>query len=358
MQEIITESIIQSMPIGALAINQKGEITIANKAAADILGLPMATIMANGWGELFIENQSNWEFNQVLVDVIWQKPLNLHRKVSYVRPNGKIIHLSVTSSFLRENNELAGITVLLDDITEIHDLHLKEKAWLEERNRLEKEKAEALFRLSLAVAHQLRNPTAAIGGLANLIQKKNTEPVVKDYSTQIVNCVRRLEEIVKAVEDYISIPAIEQRPIQAQDIFAEIQNYAKKLTESSGKEINWLFQVQPLNIRGDAKLLFRALQELLKNSVENIVIQGTIEISFKKQESNWFIKILDNGCGIAPENLPFIFNPFFSTKVLGVGMGLCVAQKIINDHGGNLIIENHPGRGTQILVQFPEEQVS
>jgi len=354
MQAIIIETIIQSMPVGTLAINSQGEILIANEAAAAILGYPLKIIMGKGWGELFLENQSNQAFNQVLMDVIWQEPLNLHRKVSYTRPDGEVRHLSVTSSFLRENNELAGIIILLDDITEIHTLNLKEKAWQEEKTRLQKERAEGLFRLSLAVAHQLRNPTAAIGGLAKLIRKKNTTvPGVNDYTEQIIKCVNRLDDIVRAVEDYVAIPAGKPCYIQSESFFTEINLYAKHLADSLGHNIHWQFQIQPLTIFTDNILLTRALQELLKNAAEHIVVQGTIAISLLEERDHWGIRITDNGCGIAPEHLPFIFDPFYTTKVLGVGMGLCLAQKIINDQGGTLTIESKSGEGTVVQIYLP-----
>jgi PAS domain S-box-containing protein len=354
MQAIIVENIIQSMPIGALAINPQGEIVIANDAAADILGFPLKTIMGKGWGELFLENQANRDFNQMLMDVIWQEPLNLHRKVSYTCPLGEVRHLSITSSFLKENKELTGIMVLLDDITEIHKLSLKEKSWLEERARLHQEKAEGLFRLSLAVAHQLRNPTAAIGGLAKLIQKKNTiPPVINDYSLQIIKCVERLENIVRAVEDYIAIPASKPCYIQSESFMAEIRSYAAHLADSPGHRIQWFFQVQPRNIFADPELLPRALMELLKNAVENIVGEGTVKVSLSGHNDHWAMMILDDGCGIAQENLPFIFDPFFTTKVLGIGMGLCSVQKIVSNHGGNILIDSKLGIGTTVKIYLP-----
>jgi PAS domain S-box-containing protein len=354
MQSIIIDNIIQNMPIGALAINPQGEIIIANESVAHILGYPLETIMANGWGALFLENQANDAFNQVLLDVIWQEPLNLHRQVSYTRPNGDVIQLSITSSFLREFQELVGIVILFDDITEIHNLHVKEKEWLEEKNRLHQEKAEGLFRLSLAVAHQLRNPTAAIGGLAKLIQKKTAnESVVNDYSQQIIKCAKRLEDIVKGVENYIAIPPIKPCYFQAQQIFNKMQPYVAQLADSLSHKINWLCQTQSLKIFADPELLTCAIWEILKNAVENITVHGNLEISCFPEQNHQIIRISDNACGIAPENMPFIFDPFFTTKVLGVGMGLCIAQKIIHDHGGNLVIESRPRGGTTVQIHLP-----
>ena len=91
-------------------------------------------------GELFFEDQINDEFNQVIVDVVLKKEINLRRTVVYHSPEGAMTHLNITSSFLDEKGDLAGIVVLLDDVTDVVQGQLREKAILEEKNRIEKER--------------------------------------------------------------------------------------------------------------------------------------------------------------------------------------------------------------------------
>ena len=151
----------------------------------------------------------------MIVDVIWDKRLNLRRTVPYVRADGEVLQLSITSSFICADRKMVGIVVLLNDVTEIHALHLQEKTILEEKHRLQKERTESLNKLAMAVAHQLRNPTTAIGGFAAIMLKKaEPDTTASRYLHNIVSSTRRLEDVVRSVHDYASLPvALRKIPV-------------------------------------------------------------------------------------------------------------------------------------------------
>ncbi len=91
-------------------IDSKGEIITTNRSVSEILGYATDMLEGKGWGEIFFDTDNNVEFNQVIVDVIQEKKINLHRDTSYVRPTGETLQLSITTSFLRENGEIVGIS--------------------------------------------------------------------------------------------------------------------------------------------------------------------------------------------------------------------------------------------------------
>ena len=161
--------------MGLLVINPDGEIVTSNNAASNILGYACRMFEGKGWGDLFLEDSRNQAFNQVILDVIQEKKVNLHRRVPYVQPGGRTLQLSITGSFLRENEQIAGIVLILHDVTELQLLHDREKQVLREKHRLEHERAEGLTRLAMAVAHQIRNPVMSIGGFAVRILSKIDE---------------------------------------------------------------------------------------------------------------------------------------------------------------------------------------
>lgn len=360
MQALFTDTIIESLPVGALAIDRQGEIILANDAASKILGYPVGTLLGNGWGTLFLDQPANASFNQVLLDVIWHESCRLQRTVPYTRPDGEVLYLAITSSFLREGQTVVGLVVILDDITAIHNLHLKEKAWLEEKNRLHQEKAEGLRRLAMAVAHQVRNPTAAIGGMAHLIQKKlGQATAVQTYCGAIGQAVARLETIVKAVEAYVALPGARPDWFEAPAFFQSLQQEAQQWAAAQDCPVQYRFQFPPTPIYADAPLLRLALQEIIRNALENMTKPGTIAVEVANHAAQLNIRVTDTGRGIEPGDLPFIFDPFFTTKVAGVGMGLCLAAKIVHDQAGSITVHSQPGAGTSVEIQLqqpPQDQ--
>ena len=166
---------MESIPVGLLVINPDGEIVTSNQSASVILGYPCCMFEGKGWGDLFLEDLRNLAFNQVILDVIQEKKVNLHRRVSYVQPGGETLQLSIRGSFLREDGGIAGIVLILHDVSELTRLHDREKRVLREKHRLERERAEGLTRLALAIAHQIRNPIMSIGDLPCESSKKSME---------------------------------------------------------------------------------------------------------------------------------------------------------------------------------------
>jgi PAS domain S-box-containing protein len=350
-ESVIIHNIIQTIPLGILVINPQGEIVLCNQSASEILGFSRDDMLGNGWGDLFLESKENVIFNQLLIDLIWNESLNLHRNVPYTRPTGDVRQLSITSSFIRENLAVAGIVILLDDITAILEMHLREKQWLEEINRLEREKVEGLFRLSLAVADQLRNPAMAIGGFARRILKQTGEETTfSDNLRHIIASASRLEDIVKVFTGYIDIPPAKFQIIPVSQLIDQIHLLIKELNLPC---VTTRLKVitQLLTISGDPDLINQALLEIIKNAVDNVHDKDiVIDISIFQQNSYCIIEISDNGPGISLRDIPFIFDPFFTTKRAGIGIGLCKVRKIITDLGGILSLENKLQGGAIVKI--------
>lgn len=346
---------MESIPIGLLVIDSKGEIITTNRSASEILGYTTDMLEGKGWGEIFFDTDNNVEFNQVIVDVIQEKKINLHRDTSYVRPTGETLQLSITTSFLRENGEIVGIVVLMDDVTELHRFHEREKAILEEKSRIQHERAEGLKKLALAVAHQIRNPIMSIGGFAMRMLKK---PDKKDQDTvylqNILKGANRLEDIVQAVRDYTDLPPVEPIKIPVSEILEKAQRRLRKKAVEFSKKVNWDIQIQPAEVFIDPELFERALDEVLLNALESFAgDQGRINMIVYQDIKGACIEISDTGVGISEQDKPYIFDPFFSTKAMGVGMGLCKAQRIIVEHRGEITINSSLEKGTKVTIRLP-----
>ncbi len=338
-----------------LVIDSQGEIVTINRAACEILGYTRDTFRGKGWGEIFFEADKNVEFNQVIIEVILEKQVNLHRDVSYIRPTGETLRLSINTSFLQENDEIVGLVVLLDDVTELHELHEREKAILEEKNRAQRERTESLKKLALAVAHQIRNPVTSIGGFATrLLNKSDKKGGNAVYLRNILSGTKRLEAIVQGVVDYTEIFPASPVKVPISGVLGKAQ---ARLTEKAielSKQVNWNVKIEPIEVLIDPELFAQALDEILLNCIEAFTgDHGTVDIIAFRNANGTYIEISGTGTGISEQDMPYIFDPFFTTKAVGVGMGLCKAQRIITEHKGELTVSSSPGKGTKVTVRLP-----
>jgi len=359
MRSIIAKNIIETIPIGLLVVSPDGEISLLNEATCSILGYSQETFHNKGVAELFFEEEHNYEFNEFIVEVIREEKYNLQRTVPYFRPSGELLQLALTSSFIRDHENKPALVILLDDVTPLHTLHQREKAILQEKNRIQRERAESLNQLALAVAHQLRNPATTIGGFALLMLKKmGEESPFARHLHSILEDAGRLERMVKAVEEYARIPSAVIARVSLLKALQEAALMAEQATQRLERQIQWVTKLRPISVFIDLHLFKQALYECFMNAIEAATTEFcSIEISAASRDGVVAVEIEDNGRGISSIDRPFIFDPFFSTKADGVGMGLCKAQRIIFEHNGSLYINDRPGGGTIVTIEIPQSEL-
>ena len=352
MKNVFVQNIIESMSIGLLVINSEGEIITTNTAAETILGFSSSQLKAKGWAELFFDKKGNLAFNQIIVDVIAHQALNQLRKVPYTNPDGEILYLSVTSSFLHDKGNPVGIVLLFDDVTEVHELHEREKNLLREKNRLQRERNMSLKLFASSIDHQIRNPVSTIGGFASRMLKK-VDPE-RPNADMILSEVKRLETLVRVVEEYTSIASIKKTNIPLKYILDTLLIELNTIASGLNMEIEWDIDFVEESVYVDSDYFRRALKEILMNSLESFKeSSGIITIRAHRKESFQTIEIADNGPGIEQENLAFVFNPFYTTKVANTGMGMCLAHRIITEHHGKIRIESVRDAGTAVFLTLP-----
>ncbi len=119
------------------------------------------------------------------------------------------------------------------------------------------------------------------------------------------------------------------------------------------KEITWEVETEPCELLADCRELSMGIAEIFANSIESIAAsRGAIKVYGSMHEGIYLLEITDTGKGIHPGNLQFVFDPFFTTKTVGVGMGLCKAEKTIKDHEGSIVVRNADGGGTTVSIEF------
>lgn len=219
----------------------------------------------------------------------------------------------------------------------------------------EMEKLAALGQMVDGIAHEVRNPLMVIGGMARHIKEKVTDEQVHGHINLIIREVERLERMVERIDEYkrsqVSI-------LKKEDINEVIKEIVNEIEEDavSRKEIGIklaLMQKPPLLLIDKANFK-KAVLNILQNSVDAIDKKGRIEILTASSKDGYIeIAIKDTGCGINAKELKDVFNPFYTSKMAGAGLGLTIAHKIIRDHKGDVTIESQEGKGTVVSIKLP-----
>jgi polar amino acid transport system substrate-binding protein len=245
------------------------------------------------------------------------------------------------------------VTVLFTDVTQLVGLRAE---------LLAKEKMAALGEMTAGLAHQLRNSMGAIYGFANLLRKSIGEP---NQLSQIVEEIgqetRTLESLVDKFLNFSKPLQLQPERIDLRQIIqesyqtvcrnkiAELPEFALKVGEAS-----------PF-IWGDRLLLKQCFQNILQNALEAMSQGGRLQVSL--DQSRWrekegvLIQVTDTGLGMTDKELAKIFEPFYSTKESGIGLGLSLTRKIIQEHGGRIEAHSRKGEGSTFEIFLPVEQV-
>jgi signal transduction histidine kinase len=221
-----------------------------------------------------------------------------------------------------------------------------------ERQLHQAERLSAMGRLAAGVAHEIRNPLNAISMASQRLERDNIDRLTAVIRGEI----RRLNRII---EDFISFAKTRKMEFSHHDIMdllQEIVLLTEEELESEGVMIKILRNDSPLMISMDFDKLKQAIFNILRNAMESISNGGSIELSAEPKGKNWIsIKISDTGSGLTPEEIEKIFNPDYTTKDKGLGLGLTLAHEIIKGHGGDIQVRSQPGQGTTFEILLPKD---
>ncbi|MBT3368878.1 MAG: ATP-binding protein, partial [Nitrospina sp.] len=133
---------------------------------------------------------------------------------------------------------------------------------------------------------------------------------------------------------------------------AQLQAKAAELS----MRVTWSLKLSVVEFAVDPALFRRAIYEVLLNAMEFLKSdEGSVTIFLSEEKNGLLMEIVDDGIGIPEKDMPYVFDPFFTTKAVGVGMGLCLVRRIIGEHGGDVRIDSAPGKGTKVIMRFPDQ---
>jgi len=236
--------------------------------------------------------------------------------------------------------------------------HMKEVKSLEARIA-QQEHLSALGNLAATVAHEIRNPLNAISmGLQRLKAEFRPTRDEEQYSRFVELMHGEVQRLNAIVEQFLSLARplrLNLEEVRADDLLRELALLAESDAKPAKVQINVLAPANLAPVRADRNYLKQLLLNLVLNAVQAMPDGGTLTLEAKSARDNLILVVADTGVGIPPDVAPRIFEPYFTTKANGSGLGLSVARRIVEEHGGEVTLESEPGRGSRFQITLPLE---
>ena len=244
---------------------------------------------------------------------------------------------------------------VLERTAELEDKNLLLIKAREELVRVEK--LAAVGELAAGVAHEINNPMAIIRGNAELLQMviQPDHPSREEVDT-IAQQVGRVEKIVANLLMFARRERIHFGKVNMNRMLDEILNQVGHQVPLTGIDIRKQYAAEVADIEGDADQLRQVFTNLILNAVHAMPDGGKLRVATQLNQDLMEIVIEDTGIGIAPENLEQVFNPFFTTRASGTGLGLSVSYGIVKNHGGKISVSSESGSGSMFRVILPLTQ--
>ncbi|MFQ6092062.1 MAG: ATP-binding protein [bacterium] len=215
------------------------------------------------------------------------------------------------------------------------------------------ERLSTLGELMAGVAHEIRNPLGSIRGAAEILAGAiGSDSKKREFADILIKEVKRLDEVVQNYLHLAKSPHPSKGRWELEEVIGSVLSIVK--TRTKEKNIEMKLEIEKgLSLEADRNQLIQVFLNIILNSLDAIDAKGTIHITARREDDTVRISISDNGRGIPEEDIPRVFESFFSTKEEGTGLGLAIAKRIVERHGGKIEVASRIGQGTSFIITFP-----
>jgi two-component system sensor histidine kinase PilS (NtrC family) len=354
--EMLHQNIVHSMNSGLLTINAQGIIRFANRAARDILATDCANLSGSSLGTLFPDiDQESWPQQPPTSFPPASSEILARKQISYRRPTGEELCLGYTVSALqRETDEGIGWILIFQDLTGL-------KAMEERVQRMER--VDFAGKIAAEIAHEIKNPLAAMSGAVQMLQKDLREGSREARLMHIVE--REIHRINELVVDFLWLAKGARKPEKVEpvsicNVIDEMLSLLKTRQKvNSHQRMETAYECSPV-VAMDPHHFRQILWNLLMNALEAMPDGGELSISVgccgngePQNGAEARIDIRDTGCGIPDDIKERLFEPFFTTKRSGTGLGLSIVYQLVESAQGRLRVSSNDPRGTIFSLFFP-----
>lgn len=336
-----TDTLVSSLPLGLLATTADGTVRACNPSAVSLLNLQGHNLIGRPVEELIGE--------KVVERLKLQTSREIdHWETDFLYDDGveKRLHLSRMAIRDEEHNGF-GLMLLVQDLSPIRRL---------EQQLQRAERDAVVGRMAAGVAHELRNPLSSIKGLALLLRSKFADDAVSAQNADLmVEQVERLNRSISELLDYARPGMMNVTAFKLDELLSRAVMLVQTDAESADISITERYDGGECRIEGDRDKLTQVILNLCLNAIQAMESGGTLSITTSCGENTARIEIRDTGSGISADLKEKVFEPYFTTKHEGTGLGLAMSAKIIADHNGTIAIESEVGTGTVVIVELPAQ---
>jgi two-component system nitrogen regulation sensor histidine kinase NtrY len=336
-----TETVLAGVSAGVIGLDSSGHIELPNRAADELLGMDLIAEVGHELGAVVPE------FIPLLRQVSTQPERAAVGEIMVGPPNTRRT-LLVRIGAERGGGRTDGFVVTFDDITELQSAQRK-AAWADVARR---------------IAHEIKNPLTPIQLSAERLKRRFTREISSDPET-FAQCadtiIRHVGDIGRMVDEFSAFARMPQPQISREDV-GRIAREALVLQKTARPKIAWTTDIPergPL-ARCDRRLIRQALTNLLQNAADAIAMRpegvdgGAITLAVHVVGNDVLISVADNGVGLPVEDRTRLTEPYITHKPKGTGLGLAIVKKIMEDHGGRLLLDDRPdGPGAIATLALP-----
>jgi two-component system, sporulation sensor kinase E len=335
------DQMINSMPYGVILTSLQGKIISANDQALQLLESQFWQIENRSYDCLF----EDFHYDSTQIAKYYKKIASKELSSITVQKqcnDGQTIHLNFSSKI----DESLGIL-----ITTIHD---------DTEMNIMKEKMNQQQNLSLigqnvmSIAHEIRNPITSIQGFIQLLKHQSSDKDTYPYFHILETELQRMDELLIDMLSMSKPSSLSKTHVNLQQLIEQILVLMQSQIQRVDAKIIFNYNEQEIYIvKGYEKRLKQLIINLLKNALEAMEPNNCITINLQHHQNNQLrMSIKDTGYGISQENINSVFNPFFTTKQTGTGLGLILVQAVVEEHNGKIFVESEEGNGTKFIVEF------
>ncbi len=353
------ETIFNAIHEGVIVTDERGRINFLNQAACDLFGLQREHCL----GKPLSERVRGLDWDSLVAS---ERIVSRDMEVFYPRNrflNFYVVPLNITKpetgnrkperkrqAARASASPLLGYAIILRDITE------SRRSTAE---TIESERLSALTLLAAGVAHEVGNPLNSLHIHLQLMERK-VRKLPERAREDLDESIRIAKEEIKRLDDIVNqfLRAIRQAPLNRQP--ENINHILHESLAFLAPEIKDRDILVEQELRSDLPLidvdrnqLKQAIYNVTKNSIQAMKSEGILHIKTDADDSHVSIQFKDTGGGISPENMSKIFDPYFTTKASGSGLGLLIVRRIVREHGGEIDIINDEGRGITLTIRLP-----
>jgi len=336
-RHLFISTLLAQMSSTIIAINSEGTILTVNKSFERLFELKSAEVTGKNVFKLLTE----LNLPQIRHGLIsWLDKTGDEKLVTKLRREGRSIHLAAAFVALKSSNSRSGTLIVLDDVT----------------STIQSSKLQAYGDLARRIAHEVKNPLTPIQlSIEHLRQawEDGADNFADIFNTCIDMVLTEVNSLEKIASEFSRFARFPKPQFQISDIGLLLEEVAQMYHGTpEGVLIQLNSSREPLMCRFDRDQIRRVLINLVQNALHAVGDHGLLQLTGKK-ESGWIVvSVSDNGIGMDEQTLIHLFEPYFSTKKEGTGLGLVITKAVIDAHDADIQVKSVPNKGTEFIIRF------